>query len=176
MGLDMYVFQAFEPRVYARKPVYEKYEVGDIHIPVGEAEQDAVRQLIPYCKKLAMREQFYDMDKIRSDLGFSEKSYIGVLGGDFIIVRDPNGDKTQEIQCADSYLVSTVNDFYVCDTREVMRWRKEYGLQAYFHEHLGNVENCGFYHLDEEFLNAFNRAYPHLCIDYGDGLFYEEWY
>jgi hypothetical protein len=77
---------------------------------------------------------------------------------------------------SDRYLVPTVNDFYVCDTREVMYWRKEYGLQAYFYEQLGDVENCGYYHLDEEFINAFNWAYPSWHIDYGDGLFYHEWY
>ena len=59
---------------------------------------------------------------------------------------------------------------------------KEYDIQDWFHENLSvQVENTGYYILDEDTIDEFNKAFPDDAFDAEEptddsALFYWEWY
>lgn len=96
-------------------------------------------------------------------------------------------DDSREVEIKESdldgrYTIERIDNWYVCDAKEVMYWRKAYDVQDWFHENLGVVvENTGYYLLNAEIIRRFNEAFPERPLPEGSpdeepALAYYEWY
>lgn len=80
------------------------------------------------------------------------------------------------------YTLNKIETCYFAKAEEVSYWRKEYDIQDWFHENLSvQVENTGYYILDENTIDEFNKAFPDDAFDAEEptddsALFYWEWY
>lgn len=183
MGLDMEIRRIFKPHM-DNSVIYDREDINGVILDEGELKEPMYCQLAPYTQELQVRSQYYDMEKIRGDYKLSEDSYISMMCSSCITITDRKTHKTVEIKSEDidhKYTVKRVEKRFVCNSEEVRYWRKAYDIQDWFHEHIEDVENTGFYILSGAMLLAFNKAFPEDRIeaiepDGEEALFYWEWY
>lgn len=185
MGLDMFIYRATKP-VVNQTMIYEPRDFS-LSIPEKEAEEDMYDDISPYLSVVQVRAEYYDMDKIRSDFGLSAKAHISRVSAEGIGVSDSAQDKRVSISQEDidaKYTKVEIETHYVCNLERIHYWRKAYDVQDWFHDNLSAdyIENCGYYLVDEELVNAYNEAFPDDPIlftgrqDENSALFYHEWY
>lgn len=183
MGLDIEIRKVWKPNVVEGKI----YECADIYgLVTKEEDKDDPRtsQLMPYMEKVKIRTDRYDIEKIKKDYGLHEGSYVYRLSFNGIGVFDPVTRDTVGIpnsEAQDKYIKHLVEDSYMCEYESIRRFRKDYEIQDWFHERLGNVENTGMYMLTEDIIAEFNKEFPKYAIqeceiDADRPLFYWEWY
>lgn len=183
MGLDQYVYWIKKPD-YNEERIYNSSEVVcGIIIPDDERDDPTVQAVMPYCRKLKVINKHWNMEAISAAFGLSEKAYFYACFNGIAYVQD--GSRKVEVNESDldgRYTIDRIDDWYVCDTREVMYWRKAYDVQEWFHENLGVVvENTGYYLLNTEIIQQFNEAFPERPLpedppDEEFALVYYEWY
>lgn len=185
MGLDMEIRRIYKTE-YSPNAVYNRGDVDGIIFSEEEMELDMFRQVMPYCQKIRICNQYYDMEKIRADYGLSDQSYIGGYYSEKIVMydKDPSGQRV-EIPAElvnEKYTIEKIEWCLVCKSESVRYWRKAYGIQGWFYNNLDcDVENTGFYMLSSELQTEFNKAWPDDKIeveepDEDSALFYWEWY
>lgn len=189
MGLDMYVYRIQKPGLDAEK-VYDRNEIEGVVLHKDEIGEPMYRQLLPYCDELRVIIHYYDLDKIKEDYGLSEVYVSGYSyddkGGRTFISGVKNGENFRaEIEddvIQEKYIINKEELCYVCHTDEVQYWRKEYDIQDWLHDSIGcNVENTGYYILDEELRSNFNSEFPEVPLPNEKtpdqyAYFYWEWY
>ena len=187
MGLDMNIFRCSRPVVDDAR-IYERSELNGIILNEEDLTNPMYEQLAPYCEKARVLNSYYDMEKIRKDFGLSDEAYIFRIGPDGISVTDRKGTSSRKevnISTDDiesKYTLNKIETCYFAKAEEVSYWRKEYHIQDWFHENLSvQVENTGYYILDENTIDEFNKAFPDDAFDAEEptddsALFYWEWY
>lgn len=185
MGLDMFVVRVSKPN-YDTAAVYNRVDLGECIIIDGDdLSLPMYNQLSPYVQKLKVKNERFDMDKIRRDYNLSENSHICMLSSYQIGIKDYETSNTVYIPTMvvdEKYTLTTIDDCYVCHDEEEVYWRKEYEIQSWIHENIGcDVENIGFYILSVELQLKFNKKFPEYKIgaeepDEESALFYHEWY
>ena len=184
MGLDMEIRRISKPHL-DDSIVYKREDLNCILIAEDEKDEPMYCQLAPYTQPIQVRNQYYDMKKIRKDYGLSEDSYISMMSAYRIGVTDRKSRKTVEVSndlIEKKYTVERVERCYACNSEEVRYWRKAYDIQEWFHENIeADVENTGFYVLSGELLLKFNKKFREDRIeaeepDEESALFYWEWY
>lgn len=185
MGLDMNIYRCRRPVVDDTR-IYDREELNGIILNEEDIKEEMYAQLIPYCVKVRILNSYYDMEKIRKDYGLSDQAHICMLSYEGIgISNHPNKSKDIKIsreEINEKYTLNKIEMCYFTETEEVAYWRKNYDIQGWFHDNISsNVENTGYYLLDEELLEDFNAAYPDDAVqveapDETSALFYWEWY
>lgn len=185
MGLDMEIRRISRPN-YDYEKVYERCDIDGVILGENDLHKDMYQQLVPYCQKLRVHNQYYNMNKIREDYRLSEHASIGCLSSVGITVYDRRGSgKSVDISANlidEKYTLDKIEYCFVCLVEGVRYWRKAYDVQDWFHENLeGRVENTGYYRLDAELQDEFNKAWPEHAVDVEEpdknsALFYWEWY
>lgn len=189
MGLDMYVYRVQSPGLDADK-VYDRNEIEGVVLHKDEIDEPMYRQLLPYCDKLRVISHYYNFDKIKEDYGLSEVHIGGYTydnkGGRTFLYGIKNGEnfhtEVSDDVIQEKYIIDKEEPCYVCCTDEIRYWRKAYDVQDWFHDNIdGNVENTGYYILDEDLREAFNREFPDDTLPDEEttgqyAYFYWEWY
>lgn len=185
MGLDMEIRRISKPN-YAPEKVYERDDINGVILDEKDLDMAMYQQLAPYCQKLHIHNQYYDMEKIRKDYELSERATIGCVSSEGITVYDRHGSgKSVDISTSlinEKYTLNKIESCFVCLVEEIRYWRKAYDVQDWFHENIeGRVENTGFYILGASLLQEFNEAWPEYAVDANEpsddsALFYWEWY
>ena len=141
-----------------------------------EDTQDMLRDLKPYLTMIPAVTSFYDVEKIKADNDIPAEAMIGMR------CHERNNtmrftfywkDGRKEVSFADTdYVIDENVEVYACHHEEIRYWRKNYELQNKIYENYdGEIENCGYYALNEEFLK---ELFPRR--KYFDGILYHEWY
>ena len=190
MGLDSYVFritkaEELEPRVYTAREILDR---GLEYFPRDGADEELVRQLLPYCREVRIRSPQIDIAKIRREYGLSGDAYISMMcGSGAVALTDPKGEGGfTEISGEDvreKFLTEVTETCCVYRSEQVCYWRKNYAVRDFFCEHLDRVENTGFYLIGAEVIRKFAQE---AGADWGvlpdepptaeRALFYHEWY
>lgn len=185
MGLDMGIVRIRKPslddsRIYDKKELVGNYialEQNDLNEPMYE-------QLTQYMQKVLVRKKEIDIPKIRNTYELSDAaSYIGSGGSRGICVVD--GGRILSLaadEVENKFTKESVLQQFVCCAEEVQYWRKEYDIQQWFYDNLdSDIENTGYYLLNDDVLRRFNRKYPEYnfladASEENSALFYWEWY
>ena len=184
MGLDMEIRRISKPHMDS-SVVYNRHDIDGVILYETDLKEPMYRQLAPYTQELHIRNQYYDMDKIRNDYNLPSDSYISMISALCVGITDRETGKTVEISNENierRYTIERVEKCFVCNADEVRYWRKAYDIQSWFHKHIeADVENTGFYIISGELLLKFNKAFPEDKIeaeepDGESALFYWEWY
>ena len=183
MGLDIEIRKVWKPDVVEGK-IYDGADLYGITILEEDKGDPRVSQLMPYMAKAKIRNDHYDIDKIKKDYGLHEGSYVYRLSIDGIGVFDPVTRDTVGIPHSvvqEKYIIYQVEDSFLCEYESIRTFRKNYKIQDWFHERLGNVENTGMYMLTEDIIAEFNKEFPDYAIQESEidperPLFYWEWY
>ena len=184
MGLDMYVYRMCNPSLDADK-VYTSEELGDYHVLApSSAASPLNEQLLPYGQKLRVINSYYDIEKMRADLGLQDAHIFGVGPQGIMLYGTKDGEDVHALIGADavkaSYTIEREEDCIVLWVDQVAYWRKEYALQEIIHDALGgHVQNVGYYKLDEEAVARINDYAPVFEWEpptESSALFYHEWY
>lgn len=188
MGLDMYVYRVQKPCLDVSK-VYDRDDIYGVVIDENEINAPMYCQLIPYCERLRVITHYYNFDKLKEDYGLSEVhiggySYDGNGAATFIYgVKDGEkfNAKIKDDVIMNKYIIDKEESCYVCKITEVQYWRKAYDIQDWFHENIPcNVENTGYYLLDEDQRAEFNKEFPYDTLPEDSSeeyaYFYWEWY
>lgn len=192
MGLDMYVFRI--RRVNLNNRIYSHDEIDALNLTTCtvdgfERAGSAMEQLRPYASKIQVVNDYYNLEQIIQDYKLPANSHIGMISGSGITVsgRDSNGQRVSaDISSAEinsKYIISKTEDAYAWNSQQVAYWRKHYSLQEMFYDLIGDVENCGYYKLSREMIEALYDEYAEDvgAIPLEDAtddvaLFYHEWY
>lgn len=192
MGLDICVYRVRKPETFEAK-VFNKEDLlnqGYCLITRPDDYEDLVRDLRPYTQEILVKTAYLNMEAVRKDYGLSEQAYACEWSGDGRIgLWDPASNGNQHItltpeEIAEKYTVYEDELTLAFLREEVAYWRKNYRVQNFFYDALGNVENTGYYILSEEVLTKFNaEAYengwdpvPVMAPTDDAALFYWEWY
>lgn len=185
MGLDMGIYRLSKPK-FDKNKVYKRSDINGIILSDEDIELPMFAQMIPFCQKIDIINQYYDMGKIRRDYGLFNNTHIFMLNSQSVGITDGEKDVTIPNGVIDEkYTLSKQESCYVCYREEVLYWRKAYDIQSWFYAILkektnSDVENTGYYLLTDEIIEAFNLEYPdhHITPDDSDdsALFYWEWY
>lgn len=198
MGLDMFVFRARRPTVDASLIYDSQNTPGNLTMEEKDINLSAYQQLKPYCEKIRILRHDINYEKIAKDNDL-KKVRLVYQCSDFCLFEDDeieedlaktyisiaNHDYTEYISISkedidEKYDISKEDVVYVTELEEILYWRKEFEVQDWFHYSLRTrVENTGFYILDEEIINKYNKKYkdnqlPEPTKD--TALFYHEWY
>ena len=192
MGLDMYVSRISKVDLEYR--LYTSDEINDIGLNVCTIKDFenaglAMEQILPYASKIQTVNEYYDMEKIKADYNLPGNSHIGMISPRGIRVggRDADGQYVSvDISPDDirgNYTITEVEDCYAWQSEEVAYWRKNYDLRDAFYDLIGYVENCGYYVIDAEMINALQVEFEDDMCDVPaenptseQALFYHEWY
>lgn len=184
MGLDMEIRKVkkleLDPNV-----VYNRSDIHGMLLEKGFERRPEYRALAPYVTSAKLRVTRLDKKKIMRRYHLSEE--IGI-----VMYFDDGGigicdDKTGKVililgkELRENYTIRRVENCSIVGYETVRYWRKEYDLEDWFREHIGDIENCGMYKLSDETIKEFNKAYPEHAISDGEinpdePLFYWEWY
>lgn len=184
MGLDMYIYRAAKPHL-SDTEIYLRNDIDGVILPENEIDNPMYCQLAPYLQPVQVKNEYYNMEKIREDFGLSSKAHICSYSADGIGVWDNGGEKRITISVSDiedKYTVEKIEKSYVCNLERVHYWRKEYDVQEWFHDNLSAdyIENCGYYILSEELIEDFNESFNEYIEPEEpteeSALFYHEWY
>ena len=188
MGLDMFVYRVKRPKlqdkVYTTKEIAEK---GLMHVSVEDVKNDMsmFEQILPYAVRRNVVVQYYDVEKMISDYNLPKNSHIWCYSYNGINIGGyENNQKIDQFisrqEVKEKYTYEKTEPHYLWETEEESYWRKNYNLQEWFYEKLGNVENCGYYVLDAELIAETNRLYntniPEEDPTDDEVLTYHEWY
>ena len=191
MGLDMYINRInkieLEDKVYTSDEINE---ISSMTCTLKEFERagDSLAQLLPYASKVKIINKYYNLEKMAEDNGLAH-AHIGLISGEKIGIngKDSSGKTTlvyipTEV-VNEKYIIERTEESYVWSCEEVAYWRKHYPLRDYFYELIGNVENCGYYLLDEEMIRDVKEKWsndtesiPIEAPTENSALFYHEWY
>lgn len=182
MGLDMYIFRAQYPNL-DEKSIY-MYQDLDIYITEEEINWAMYDDLRPYCQKVMAVHEWYDTKAIAEKYGLGNDCYLSMCVPENSVFA--NGENTKiTLSAAELKVMFTKREHtFVWTTKldEIKYWRKAYDIQDWFYEHLPNVENCGFYLLDDELQEEFNahfedsEHFDFIAPNENSALFYHEWY
>ena len=191
MGLDMYINRV--EKIELEDKVYTSDEINEISSMICTLEEferagDSLAQLLPYASKVNIINKYYNLEKMAEDNGLAH-AHIGLISGEKIGIngKDSSGETTlvyipTEV-VNEKYIIERAEESYVWSCEEVAYWRKHYPLQDYFYELIGNVENCGYYLLDEEMICDLKEKWLEEAEDIPieaptdtSALFYHEWY
>lgn len=186
MGLDMYIYRVSKPTVENRTYTRENLEdAGMVVLSLEQSHDPLVTDIIPYLSRAIVVNQYYDMQKIRSDYNLPDNAHITMYSGDCIGItwqRDNGENVRQEISNTDidsKYTLTKTEECFVYYEEEVSYWRKEYEKRDFFYDKFP-VENCGYYKLNvniiHEFNEKFNEDVPEEDCTNESALFYHEWY
>lgn len=186
MGLDMNVYRVHKP-LLDENEMYDGKDVKDIVLSEKDINEPALRQLLPYCKKVRIMNHYYDLEKIEKDYdvpnvriggwGSDETGSYTTFYGDNV-----RSFKVYKALIESKYTIDREETCYVFARDEVRYWRKAYDVQEWFHDHIPEpVENTGYYILTEDILLAFNETFhdeelPVEAPDEWGALVYWEWY
>lgn len=183
MGLDQYIYHVTKTH-YDEQHTFNRSELSDhVVIPVQEIDLPMYAGLKPYCQKLKVLNEYYDVAKMRADHGLSDDAFIWRYTADSITIGDGKHDvEIDDETVRQKYTIQKVEEEYVCHTHEVYYWRKAYDVREWFEDHIDSkIENCGYYPLSAETLEAFDRRFldanfPRIPPDENSELVYHEWY
>ena len=58
----------------------------------------------------------------------------------------------------EKYTITTYDAYFVCDTEEVLYWRKEYDLEEMLYDAYPNIiYNCGYHKLNEDMVKIIQK-------------------
>lgn len=192
MGLDICVYRVQKPGPFESK-VFNKEELldqGYCLIPRPDRYENLVRDLRPYTQEVLVKTAYLNMEAVRKDYGLSEQAYACEwLGDGRIGIFDPEPEENRHITLTSEEIAEKYTEYedertLVFLREEVAYWRKHYGVQNFFYNALGDVENTGYYFLSEDVLAQFNAAavekgwnsLPVEAPTDDAALFYWEWY
>lgn len=181
MGLDMFVYKISKANVEERKVYTLKKldRLADIVINEKDIKDSKIAELKPYLTSVQTINSYYSMSRILKDNGLPE-----TLDADLCFVSSeetgfsvPSLNKIIAIKSEDieKYIDHKLETVFVCNETQVCYWRQADDIQSRFLELIGHVENCGFYKIDEDIIDAINKEFD-TNIPYEDDLFYHEWY
>ena len=183
MGLDQYIYRVTKTHYDKRHTFYHSEFDSHTIIPADEIDLPMYVGIKPYCQKLKVLNEYYDVAQMLADHDLDDTAYIYRYTANGITIG--NDQKQVDIDhetIRSKYTVRKVEAEYVCHIEEVYSWRKAYDVQEWFGEHIdGGVVNCGFYPLSPESLAAFVKRFPEATIPYvlqdaNSTLAYHEWY
>lgn len=188
MGLDMYVYMAKKP-VMSESKLYDYYDVDGLIIDEEEIDSEMYRQIKPYCSKIRILNHYMNLEHIARDNNLREVHMCGFWNGEYQFEdadsREAFPKKYINVspeEMKQKYTVDREGIAYVSCLEEVMYWRKEYRLQDWIHQMIhSNIENTGYYILEEEFIREYNKMNPGyqmplISVTGESALFYHEWY
>lgn len=185
MGLDMYVYRVEKPGLDPAK-VFDSDKVPGIILTDEDINDPMYRELLPYCDKVQVIRHYYDTDKMKAESGAVDIYLSSIIGGVLSFTgTKADGQKVtiskSNVEIDESYTVDREETCYVCSYSEVRYWRKEYDIQDWFHEHIGHVENTGYYILSKELLQEFNEEFEEETLPVKEpneeyAYCYWEWY
>lgn len=182
MGLDMNILRISVPDLDTGR-IYTRAEIDGVILDEEDIKEQMYCQLVPYCVKVRVTSQYYDMESIRRDYKLDKDAHIWGYFGDHISIS--NIDIPNEI-IEKKYILEKTEEKYVCHSEDIRYWRKAYDIQSWFYENIHadsgvNVENTGYYLLSKKLLQKFNKRFPldKVLAKYPtdeSALFYWEWY
>ena len=184
MGLDMYIYRVEKPTLDPTK-LYDPRDLDDyVVMPPDVAGENNYKDVIPYSQKLRVRNEYYNIEKMKQNSGLTDLHLSMISGGNVSFSgRDAKGERKsltftfEEVE--KEYTRFAEEECYVFWCEEVAYWRKEYALQDFFYSNLP-VENVGYYLLSGNLIKLFNSKYneniPVEIPTETTALFYHEWY
>lgn len=130
MGLDQYIFHVTKTH-YDEQHTFNRSDLSDhVLIPAGEIDLPMYACLKPYCQKLKVLNEYYDVAKMRADHGLSDDAFIWRYTADSITIGDGKHDvEIDDETVRQKYTIQKVEEEYVCHTHEVYYWRKAYDVR-----------------------------------------------
>ena len=184
MGLDMYVYKVTKPTDLDTDKVYDVDKMDDVYMVFDPKEITEPKncQLLPYTVEVQMIMHYYDADKIGREFDLHDPR-LSCVHNNVISFYSREDKRTVDISfddINDKYTKDVTERVYVCRAEGVKYWRKDYDVQSWFHEHIVDVEDVGFYHLTDKMIKEYNKAYRRnkltLVNEDNAALFYHEWY
>lgn len=192
MGLDICIYRVKKPEPFENK-VFNREDLlnqGYCLVPKSEDYGELIHDLLPYTQEVLVKTAYLNVEAVQKDYGLSEHAYACDWHGDGSIgLLDPESEGGRHItltpeEVAEKYTVNVDEQTLVFLREEVAYWRKHYGVQKFFYDALGNVENTGYYLISEDVLMRFNEAssrnywdpLPVEAPTADSALFYWEWY
>lgn len=184
MGLDMELRRVSKPHLDPYR-IYRPSEIDGVVIPEEQIDLPMYRELRPYTQKIRTLNDYWEMEKLRSDYGLSDRSYICMVSDRGIRVCDPDNNNLVDVPQNDvdtKYTTYRTETGYACLTEEVRYWHKAYDVQEWFYQQFDDriVENTGFYLLTREDLEQFNRCWRETVDEDSpndeSAIYYWEWF
>lgn len=92
MGLDQYIFHVTKTH-YDEQHTFNRSDLSDhVLIPAGEIDLPMYAGLKPYCQKLKVLNEYYDVAKMRADHGLSDDAFIWRYTADSITIGEGKHD------------------------------------------------------------------------------------
>lgn len=199
MGLDMYCIRikklSEKNLAEIKGKTYEEIsQMGYSIWTIDKHNKYLVEDAIPYLTRVLIKSTKFNYAKLKRDkhipLNARETGFSSSSNGMGFTYRLKGKTYTAHITTseAENYYIPIKTFVYVCKTKEIGYWRKEYNLQDAIYDACDTqIENCGYYKVNEEmeYLMTHNEnGYP--CPTKHDfdkhrndpryGYFYHEWY
>lgn len=163
MGLDMYVYRVEKPELDTSK-VFDVDKISGIVLSEEDINDPMYREILPYCDKVQAVRHYYDIEKLKAESGAESIHLSSIIGGVLSFTgTKPDGQSVtiskSDAEIDESYTVDREETCYVCSYTEIRYWRKAYDIQDWFYDHIGHVENTGYYILSKELLQDFNEKF-----------------
>lgn len=114
MGLDQYIFHVTKTH-YDEQHTFNRSDLSDhVLIPAGEIDLPMYACLKPYCQKLKVLNEYYDVAKMRADHGLSDDAFIWRYTADSITIGDGKHDvEIDDETVRQKYTIQKVEEEYV---------------------------------------------------------------
>lgn len=189
MGLDSYVFRIIKPEPLNEEVVSEPelYSIGLTFVRTADLSPAMFADLVPYSLQAKVITPYLDMEEVRKVYGDLADNAGQIFHQDGSIEFLTSGSKHILITADDIHKRFTVYKevpSLLFFSEEVAYWRKHYAVQKFFYEHIDDIENTGFYLINKEVLEQYNKLAlengwqslpPEAPSEYS-ALFYHEWY
>ena len=209
MGLDQYIYKAtrisddeLDSIMFKNcMKIPDEFQIVGDDMTFDNITPD-IMALTPYLREIQYYQTDYDMAKIKADNGVPASHIYGSIcfrdGGIEWSFYEPGHfggfDKCKQVfvsgdDLVQKYSLTSLHHGLVTKLEQVCYWRKNYTLQDAMHDTCKfELENCGFYEITEEMLEAIKYScgsremYERLVAERNSmditqsNLFYHEWY
>lgn len=199
MGLDMYVFKISalteeEKELVDALQEPTNYPAGLERFTIRTSENDdnthLVKNVLPWMYLRTISTPYFDYKKMLELIGAPEDARLGMVGGNTYHFYKDGKDYSLNVDTVeDREIITTYNDtlYGFCHSEELCYWRKNYKLQeALYAACEEEIENCGYYPLNDEMRRLICRDNTHGKEHYrardlkpkspSEVICYHEWY
>lgn len=189
MGLDSYVIRIIKPEPLNEEVVSESelHCCGLNYVRTADLKPAMFHDLIPYSLQARLLTPTLDMERLRKEYGDEIENADRIFRFDGSLDLHFPGYEPIRISAEDldkRFKVYKEMPALLFFSEEVAYWRKNYGVQKFFYEHISGIENTGFYMINEEVLKRYNElsdqnnwyGLPMEAPSEYTALFYHEWY
>lgn len=193
MGLDQYIYRCSKIGKKAlaqfngkRESEIDWHEYMTLHKNSVDKHPEMYSDLMDILQPVKLVETLINMHRIREDHDVPSHYEIGFrsVGNGETMWRfygEPE-EKSITVSLTDDelkpYIYDQPAEYYICRGKEVYYMRKHYDTQdAIYETYEGDIQNCGYYHMTQEMIEALNDEEGRRVLDPdAKTLYYHEWY